>query len=182
MGMAVTFPRYTVDDLEHFPDDGNRYELLDGVLIVTPPPSNLHQVVATRLAVVLSVGLEHSKHGHVVGPGVVTLPPLTHLEPDILVYPPHFAPGSAWQDISDNWLTVEILSRSSGVYDREFKRDAYFALGVREVWLIDQRERSVEVCRDRGPGEIERDRFVWHVPESVVTVDIDVRALFAGAL
>ena len=36
MAMAITVPLYTVDDLEHFPDDGNRYELLDGVLLVTP--------------------------------------------------------------------------------------------------------------------------------------------------
>ena len=49
MAMAITVPRYTVDDLEHFPDDGNRYELLDGVLLVTPAPAASHQVVASRL-------------------------------------------------------------------------------------------------------------------------------------
>jgi hypothetical protein len=38
MGMAVSVPRYTVDDLEGFPDDGDRYELLDGILLVTPAP------------------------------------------------------------------------------------------------------------------------------------------------
>jgi hypothetical protein len=40
MAMAITVPRYTVADLERFPNDGYRYELLDGVLIVTPSPSN----------------------------------------------------------------------------------------------------------------------------------------------
>ena len=45
MGMAVSVPRYTVDDLEHFPDDGNRYELLDGLLLVTPA----HDVVCHDL-------------------------------------------------------------------------------------------------------------------------------------
>jgi len=39
MSMALRVPRYTVDDLEHFPEDGNRCELLDGVLLVTPAPS-----------------------------------------------------------------------------------------------------------------------------------------------
>ncbi|MDB4889971.1 MAG: hypothetical protein JWL61_1826 [Gemmatimonadetes bacterium] len=43
--MAVSIPLYTVDDLDHFPDDGNRYELLDGVLLVTPLASQLHQVI-----------------------------------------------------------------------------------------------------------------------------------------
>ena len=49
--MALTAPRYTVDDLEQFPEDGNRYELLDGVLLVTPAPRQVHQIVASRLAV-----------------------------------------------------------------------------------------------------------------------------------
>ena len=39
MAMAITVPHYTVDDLDDFPDDGNRYELLDGVLLVTPAPN-----------------------------------------------------------------------------------------------------------------------------------------------
>jgi hypothetical protein len=38
MAMPVAVPRYTLRDLESFPDDGSRYELLDGVLLVTPPP------------------------------------------------------------------------------------------------------------------------------------------------
>ena len=50
MGMALTVPRYTVDDLERFPNDGNRYELLDGMLIVTPAPRNAHQLLTFELA------------------------------------------------------------------------------------------------------------------------------------
>jgi len=47
--MSITAARYTVADLEHFPDDGNRYELLDGFVLVTPPPSMRHQYVSSRL-------------------------------------------------------------------------------------------------------------------------------------
>ena len=57
MAMAITVPLYTVDDLEHFPDDGNRYELLDGVLLVTPQAAAVHQVVANRI---LANGLPES--------------------------------------------------------------------------------------------------------------------------
>jgi Uma2 family endonuclease len=155
MGMPVTAPRYTVDDLERFPDDGNRYELLDGQLLVTPSPSLFHQVVATRLALAIGDVVMRSGVGHVVGPGVVTTPPLTQLHPDILVFPARFSPDSKWVDIDEHWLAVEIISRSSRVYDREFKRDAYLALGVREVWLVDPRAKAIEVCRERGSGVVE---------------------------
>ena len=50
MAMPVAVPRYTVDDLDSFPDDGNRYELLDGVLPVSPAPSFLHEIVVQRIS------------------------------------------------------------------------------------------------------------------------------------
>jgi len=60
---------------------------------------------------------------------------------------------------------VEVLSRSSRVYDRQVKRDAYFALGVPELWLVDPRATVVEVCRGRGPGKPVSDTLRWRVPE-----------------
>jgi Uma2 family endonuclease len=181
MSMPVTAPRYTVDDLERFPDDGNRYELLDGQLLVTPSPNVFHQVASMRIALVLANALVPSGIGHVVGPGVVTTPPLTQLQPDVLAFPSRFPPDSKWAEIDENWLAVEIISRSSRVYDREFKRDAYLALGVREVWLVDPRAKTIEVCRERGSGVVESGVFTWHVPGLDLSVAIDVPAIFAGA-
>lgn len=66
------------------------------------------------------------------------------------------------------------------MYDREFKRDAYFALGVAEVWHVDIRDRSVEVCRRRGPGEFARDVISWHVSALDFVVSIDLREIFVG--
>ena len=179
MGMAlVTVPRYTVDDLERFPEDGNRYELLDGMLLVTPAPRAVHQIVATRIAARL-----HNAVGsvaHVVGPGAISVPPSTQLQPDILVYPARFSPTTDWAKINEHWLAVEVLSRSSRVYDREFKRDAYFALGVQEVWLVDIEDASVEVCRARGGGEILRDAIAWRMPVSDSVVSIPLGEIFAG--
>lgn len=49
MAMALHVPLYTVDDLARFPDDGNRYELLDGMLLVSPSPAATHQLVVNRI-------------------------------------------------------------------------------------------------------------------------------------
>lgn len=182
MGMAITVPRYTIEDLERFPDDGNRYELLEGVLLVTPAPAPVHQLVASRLHTELAIALQQPGFAHVVGPGAVIRKPNTQLQPDILVYPSRFHPRSEWVDIKEHWLAVEVLSRSSQVYDREFKRDAYLALGVQQVWLVDWRDQLIDVCT--GPGKIHRvrDEIVWLPPAIDVTVRLRLAELFAGTL
>ena len=73
-----------------------------------------------------------------------------------------------------------MLSRSSRFYDREFKRDAYFALGVAEVWLLDIGDHSVEVCRARGAEETVRDVIAWRPPTPELIVPITLAEVFAG--
>lgn len=139
MGMAIAIPHYTVDDLENFPEDGNRYELLDGMLLVTPAPALSHQIVISRLQSYLSEALQRQGHAYVVTPGAVVRPPGTQLEPDILVFPTRFSPDTDWRKVNEHWLAVEVFSRSSRIYDREFKRDAYFALGFNRCgsWTVE---------------------------------------------
>ncbi len=170
MAMAISVPLYTVEDLKSFPDDGNRYELLDGVLLVTPQAAAVHQVVASRIQVKLANALQGL--AHVVGPGAVVRMPRTQLQPDILVYPARFSPMTDWRKIAEHWLAVEILSRSSRVYDREFKRDAYFALGLHRVWLVDWRDESVEVCSPKGKSVVTRDTISWRIAGAEVVVDL----------
>ena len=159
---AVQVPRFAVDDLDAFPSDGNRYELLDGALLVTPAPGLPHQLVATRLICELHLFLRDRPEADVVGPGVVELRPRTHLEPDILVVPRHRANGATWNDIRHWWLAVEVLSPSSRAYDCLFKRDAYLAPGVREVWLVALDAQSVLVSRRGGPiDERFQGRLLW---------------------
>jgi len=181
VGMSLAAPRYTVHDLEQFPNDGNRYELLGGVLLVTPGPRPAHQEVAFRLALQIGQALQLPGYAHVVTPGAVVSGPLTQLEPDILVYPARIQRTGTWADVSEHWLAVEVLSRGSRVYDREFKRDAYLALGVGEVWLVDVERQHIEVSRERGDGRIERDHFVWQSPAGV-SVSINVKDVFKGTV
>ena len=174
----VTIPRYTVDDLDRFPDDGNRYELLDGVLLVTPAPRAVHQIVVARIQHRLTAAVGSS--AYVVGPGAISVPPGTQLQPDILVYPSRFSPTTDWLNVDEHWLAVEVLSRSSRMYDREFKRDAYFALGVREVWLVDVVKQCVEVCRSRGAGEVVSDTVEWMVPATKLATRVPLAEIFQG--
>ena len=178
MGMAATIPYYTVEDLEQFPDDGNRYELLDGVLLVTPAPGVRHELVVSRIVAILVSALQIPGHALVFGRGAVSLPPRTQLEPDVLVVGARMPRTDKWADISERWLAVEVFSRSSRVYDREFKRDAYLALGVSEVWLVDKEDRSVEVSRERGRTETVRDVIDWRVPTLDLVVQVGLREVF----
>jgi Uma2 family endonuclease len=100
--MAVTARRFTVDEVLAWPDDGNRYELVDGVLLVTPAPVPVHQVVAGRLHVILSGLVSQWPGVHVVSPGAILIRPGTKLEPDVLVFgaPSLQAKG---EEISEHW-------------------------------------------------------------------------------
>ena len=180
MGMAATIPYYTVEDLAHFPNDGNRYELLDGVLLVTPAPGFSHELVVSRISQFLTPAVQVPGYAFVLTHGAVALLPKTQLEPDLLVVPASVSPNSKWHEITGHWLAVEVISRSSRIYDRDFKRDAYLTLGVREVWLVDRDDRSVDVTRARGEIETVRDTIVWRPPTLDLEVRVDLREIFAG--
>ena len=182
MAMGITVPRYSIAEIEAFPEDGNRYELLDGMLMVTPSPGSPHQGIATRIAIELGIALQKPGLAHVYAPGVVQLFPLTQLEPDVLVVPSRFPIDAPWVEMTEHWLAVEVFSRSSRRYDRDFKRDAYLSLGVRTVWLVDIANRSIEVCVAPGAGRTMRQDFEWRVPGTDIDVNVEVTALFAGLL
>ena len=177
MGMALATPRYTVDDLEQFPNDRQRYELLEGVLFVTPAPRLSHDRIVSRLVRNLIRSLPDSVAVHTGG--VISRPPGTQLEPDLLVLLD--APGLLeWKDLSDHWLVVEVLSRSTRTRDRGVKRAAYFALGVREVWLVDPVSRTVEVCRSATESEVFSDVVRWKVPTLDLVVTVELAELFGA--
>lgn len=181
MVMPLPVPLLTIDMLDDFPDDGTRYELLEGMLLVTPAPSNAHQVVATRLAHMLASALEPDAGAQVVAVGAIQRGKHTQLQPDILVYPSVYPPTTNWRDIRDWWLAVEVLSPSSRLYDREVKRGAYLALGVEEYWIADPGDCSVEVW-SRAHNEPRRatDVIVWQPTALGREVVIDLRRVFRG--
>ena len=182
MAMPVTVPRYTLQDLESFPDDGNRYELLDGVLLVTPAPAMVHQLVLSRLLGVLMPYLGPGQIAEVFTPGCVELEPNLHLEPDLLVVPAAEVSGgigleTRWTSVRHWWLAVEI-SGASTIYDRDHKTPAYLQLGVREVWRVDLRERTVYISTPENREEVHVDLVTWLPPGTEVPLVISVPELF----
>ena len=181
MAMPLPVPTYTVDDVRAFPPDGCRYELVNGMLLVTPAPAHAHQVVAGRLMAAIAGYLGTRGPGLAVSPGEIELRPSVHLEPDLLVHPARYGPEASWRSIKEWWLAVEVSGRDSKRYDRDYKRDAYLALGVREVWLVDLVEKCVRVASERAPRDVRRSkRLVWHPAEMAEPLVIELGEIFRG--
>ncbi|NOT06777.1 MAG: Uma2 family endonuclease [Gemmatimonadales bacterium] len=186
MAMPAAIPRYTLDDLDSFPNDGNTYELLDGVLHVSPGPAMVHEIVAGHLIMTLNRYLP-PRSAWVFSRGSVELAPRTHLEPDVVVIPVDEPPGGVsmetrWTAVKRWWLVVEVSGRGSRVYDRDRKVPTYLALGVPEVWRVDLVALSVEVWTPAGMETHGMDsRLVWHPPGLPEPLVIEVSELLEAA-
>ena len=125
---------FTVDDLEGMPDDGNRYELIDGMLHVSPAPVPRHQVVLGELFVQLYTACPPDLLV-VVAPMDVQPDRSNSLQPDILLTrPSDFGPKNL---TVAPLLAVEVLSPSTRLYDLNTKRFAYEKMGVASYWVVD---------------------------------------------
>ena len=150
---AVTImPRsreWTVDDLDALPDDGFRYELVDGVLLVSPSPLVPHQLGLT--------GVQYLLHA-AAPPGLRVLPaPLDIvfsrtrlLQPDVVVLHERQLTGRKVDGVP--LLAVEVLSRSTRATDLTLKRLVLEEAGVASYWLLDTDEPSLTVLELTGGG------------------------------
>ena len=164
-------------DLETMPDDGHRYELIDGTLIVTPAPSWHHQRAVTRLVALLNDACPPDLEAF-VGPLDVTLAEDTVMEPDVLV--------ARKADLGDRdlpappVLAVEVLSPSTRRIDLTLKRSRLEAAGCPAYWVIDPAEPSLTAWELRGDTYVEvahvrsAEAFEATVPFPVRVVPADL--------
>jgi Uma2 family endonuclease len=136
--IAEAWPRpgepFTVDDLERMPDDGRRYELIDGMLIVSPAPNMPHQ----RVAFLLGMMLENACPDDLVVFGAavnVRFSLRSALEPDVVVARVDDAGGERLERTP--LLVAEVLSPDSVLRDLNLKKAAYEQFGIPSYWVID---------------------------------------------
>jgi len=122
----------TVDDMENVPDDEFRYELDDGVLIVSPAPSTLHQRAVTRLTVILTEACP-SDLEVLAGVGV-NISRFQHRVPDVAVVSAKTL-DTIFQE-TPPVLVVEVASPRTRLYDRNRKKDVYEGFGIPSYWIV----------------------------------------------
>jgi Uma2 family endonuclease len=143
----------TVADLERTPDDGRKYELVDGVLTVSPAPLIPHQVVVLELAVVLNAALPDDL-AIVPGPGL-RMSEITELISDLVVVrrealdePRLTAPPL---------LAVEVRSRSTALFDMNTKKAVYERFGIPSFWVVvPDREKPAVIVFELSRGSYEQ--------------------------
>jgi Uma2 family endonuclease len=160
--MPTTTKVWTLEELDSLPDDGNTYELIDGVLFVTPAPSDEHETIGARLTRLLDPYVERHGLGYVYHPRAVVQRDRSQVEPDLMVRAQKRAGTKDWIDAPLPLLVVEVLSPATRRRDVLQKRDFYRRIGVAEYWVVDPEERTItSVAADRA-DRIARDTIVWH--------------------
>lgn len=175
MGMVETARDWTVERWRELPADGNRYELVDGELLVTPSPALPHQLASFELARLIADYVERFRVGlTVIAPADVHYDDRTVVEPDIFVAPPlEGRRPRSYADLDGLLLAVEVISPSSARADRITKRRLYQRQRVPQYWIVDLDARMVERWRpDDDRPELLSERLDWqpapqHPPLSV---------------
>lgn len=144
---------WTYEDYRRLPDDGWRYEVIEGRLHMSPAPRPKHQRAVGRLHVAISRFLEQRELGEVyLAPIDVLLPGLASpVQPDL-----SFLRQDRLSAVTDQAiegapdLVVEVLSPSNWFTDRRDKFEVYARAGVGEYWIVDPDQRTIEVFALRG--------------------------------
>jgi Uma2 family endonuclease len=138
---------WTYDDYAALPDDGQRYEIVNGVLVMAPAPSPAHQDIVGEIYACLRTQVKLTGLGRVfMGPLDVVLGPKNVFQPDVLVVlNAHLDRIQAKKMVGAPDLVVEVVSPGSGVMDRIAKYAVYARAGIPEYWFVKPEKQTVEV-------------------------------------
>ena len=187
MGMPAAQAYWTVEMLDALPDDGQRYEIIDGRLHVTPAPSDVHQLVAGVFHHRLHAYLRASTLGRaLISPADVRKEDRrrNRVQPDVFAVrlvggarPPY--PYA----LADLLLAIEIESPGNPLYDYHTKRELYLGAGVPEYWVVNAEARVVSRWQTLSdPGQVFSDRMTWQPAGALHPLTLELPALFEEAL
>jgi len=187
MGMPAAITSWTVDMLDALPDDGQRYEIIDGELYVTPAPTDVHQLVASafhrRIHVYLRpTGLARA----LISPADVRKDDRTRnrVQPDVFAVRLVEGKRPTYPyDLGDLLLAIEVESPSNPLLDYQVKRKLYLTHGIPEYWIANTDARVVSRWRSvDDPGEVFTKRIEWKPSGMSRPLVIDLPELFEDAL
>ncbi len=183
MGMAAPI-YWTGDMVRALPDDGNRYELVSGELLVSPSPRFWHQRLVGRLHFAIENYLRSQSAGEaLMAPADISWGDEQVLtQPDVFVIPPSYRATEHWEELRHLLLIVEVLSPSTARNDRFVKRPEYQRRRVPAVWLVEGDERYVEVWTpDAAFPVVQRERLTWQPDGAREPLILELGDLFRPA-
>ena len=152
MAWVNTSPLVKTYSLEEFwalpdPPDHSKLELIAGILYMSPPPEYTHDNVVSRLTLLLAAELLRLKvKGRLLSPrAAIWTSDRTYLEPDLFFLSKETEARLEPDHRTTADLVIEVISPGSAIYDRNTKADTYAALGVKELWLVDETKETVEL-------------------------------------
>ena len=147
MPMNMTNSQLTYHDYLLLPDDGRRFEIIEGDLCVTPAPVTRHQIIVGRLLHVLLSYLDTHPIGTVLtAPCDVVLSNTDIVQPDLLYVQNNSKAQVTAQNVQGPPdMVVEVLSPGTAARDRNLKRKRYEYFGVQEYWLVDPDLNTLEI-------------------------------------
>jgi Uma2 family endonuclease len=185
MAMPNVKRRWTVAERDQLPDDGSRYEVIDGELFVTPAPAWRHQAAVLRLATLLDAYVSRERIGAVLpAPADVVFSEDRGVQPDVFVVP--LVDGrrpERFDDVRRLLLVAEVLSPSTARADRVRKRTLYRDEQVPEYWVVDLDARTFErTTPHEDRPELLSEQLVWSPDGCNQPLVIDLEAYFTSVL
>jgi Uma2 family endonuclease len=180
MHMALDTHRWTRADLARLPDDGNRYEIIHGALLVSPAPRPEHQALVYVLRRLLEAYCDREGLGELAEVSAFVADD-SEVIPDLVVRNRLRPPPRDWDDAPMPLLVVEVISESTRSYDEIKKSGFYVESGVPEYWVVDGKARTIRVISASG-DRVESKSLAWQPPGAQSPLQIDLPFLFAEAL
>jgi len=171
---------WTIARLHALPDDGNRYEIIDGVLHVTPSPTSGHQWALRELFLRLLPYAEAIGISVLWSPADIQYSERTVVQPDLFAF--RNSNGTAprsWADVQPLLLAVEVVSPSSRRRDRGVKRRLFQTEGVQEYWVVDAARREIErTTPESEQVELLTVELSWQPDTTSPPLVLDLREFF----